>query len=99
MYARVVRFEGADAESMERSVSEIRAEAESRGGPPEGVPAKGLLILNDGESGRSLGISFFETEEDYREGDETLNSMSPPGEGMGKRVAVEKYDVAVQLEA
>ena len=99
MYARVVRFEGADAESMERSVSEIRAEAESRGGPPEGVPAKGLLILNDGESGRSLGISFFETEEDYREGDETLNSMSPPGQGMGRRVSVEKYEVAVQLEA
>jgi len=99
MYARIVRFEGADAESMERSVSEIRAEAESRGGPPEGVPAKGLLILNDGESGRSLGISFFETEEDYREGDETLNSMSPPGEGMGRRVSVEKYEVAVQLEA
>jgi hypothetical protein len=84
---------------MERSVSEIRAEAESRGGPPEGVPAKGLLILNDGESGRSLGISFFETEEDYREGDETLNSMSPPGQGMGRRVSVEKYEVAVQLEA
>jgi len=99
MYARVVRFEGADAESMERSVSEIRAEAESRGGPPEGVPAKGLLILNDGGSGRSLGISFFETEEDYREGDETLNSMSPPGQGMGERVSVEKYEVAVQLEA
>jgi hypothetical protein len=99
MYARVVRFEGADAESMERSVSEIRAEAESRGGPPEGVPAKGLLILNDGESGRSLGISFFETEEDYREGDETLNSMSPPGQGMGERVSVEKYEVAVRLEA
>jgi hypothetical protein len=98
MYARVVRFEGADAETMERSVSEIRAQAESRGGPPEGVPAKGLLILNDNESGRSLGISFFETEEDYREGDETLNSMSPPGEGMGRRVSVEKYEVGVQLE-
>ena len=99
MYARVVRWEGADAESLERASSEIRSEAESRGGPPEGVPAKGLLILNDGESGRSLAISFFETEDDYRQGDETLNSMSPPGEGYGRRVAVEKYEVAVQLEA
>jgi hypothetical protein len=99
MYARVVRWEGADAEGLERASSEIRSRAESQGGPPEGVPAKGLLILNDGESGRSLAISLFETEDDYREGDETLNSMSPPDEGFGKRVSVEKYEVAVQLEA
>jgi hypothetical protein len=99
MYARVVRWEGADAETQERTASEIRSQAESQDGPPEGVPAKGLLILNDGENGRSLAISFFETEDDYREGDATLNSMSPPGDGMGRRVAVEKYEVAVQLEA
>jgi hypothetical protein len=99
MYARVVRFEGSDAETLEQTASEIRARAESQGGPPEGVPAKGLLILNDGENGRRLAISFFETEEDYREGDETLNSMSPPGGDSGSRVSVEKYEVAVQLEA
>ena len=99
MYARVVRWDGADAESLERAAGEIRTRAEAEDGPPEGVPAKGLLILNDGESGRSIAISLFETEDDYREGDETLNSMSPPGEGFGKRVAVEKYEVAVQLEA
>ena len=99
MYARVVRWEGADAESLERTAGEIRSQAEAGDGPPEGVPAKGLLILNDGENGRSLAISLFETEDDYREGDATLNSMSPPGEGLGKRVSVEKYEVAVQLEA
>ena len=45
-----------------------------------------------------MAITLFETEADYREGDETLNSMSPPGGGMGERVAVEKFEVAVQLE-
>ncbi len=99
MYARVVRWEDADADAMKQAANEIRTQAESQGGPPEGVPAKGLLILNDGENGRSLAISLFETEDDYREGDETLNSMSPPSEGFGKRVSVEKYEVAVQLEA
>jgi hypothetical protein len=99
MYARVVRWEGADAEMLERTASEIRAQADAQEGPPEGVPAKGLLLLNDGESGRSLAISLFATEDDYRKGDETLNSMNPPGDGMGRRVAVEKYEVAVQLEA
>ncbi|HSS03684.1 MAG TPA: hypothetical protein VLK89_00665 [Solirubrobacterales bacterium] len=99
MYARVARWEGSDAESLERTASEIRTRAESQGGPPEGVPSKGLLLLTDKENGRSMAISLFETEDDYSEGDATLNSMSPPADGMGQRVGVEKYEVAVQLEA
>jgi hypothetical protein len=97
MYARVARWEGADAETLERTAAEIRADAES--GPPEGIPAKGLLLLHDLEGGRAMAISLFETEEDYRQGDETLNSMSPPAGGMGNRVGVDKYEVALQLEA
>ncbi len=97
MYARVARWEGADAETLERTAAEIREQAGS--GPPEGVPAKGFLLLNDVESGRSMAISLFETEDDYRQGDETLNSMSPPADGMGRRIAVEKYEVGAQLEA
>jgi hypothetical protein len=100
MYARVARFEGADAETLKRTAAEIRARAESESGPPEGVPAKGLLLLNDADNGRSLAISLFETEDDYRQGDEKLNEMSPPIDaGMGQRVAVEKYEVAVKVEA
>lgn len=99
MYARVASWEGADAESLERTAAEIRAQAEDEGGPPEGLPAKGFLLLTDSEGGRSIGITLFETEDDYRQGDTTLNEMSPPGEGMGQRVSVVKYEVAVQLEA
>ncbi|HVX83018.1 MAG TPA: hypothetical protein VHB23_16735, partial [Devosiaceae bacterium] len=69
------------------------------GGPPEGVPSTGFLLLQDPAGGRALAIGFFETEEDYRQGDETLNSMSPPGDGMGQRVSVEKYEVAFRVEA
>jgi hypothetical protein len=97
MYARVARWEGAEAETLKRSAAEISAEAES--GPPEGVPAKGLWLLHDLEGGRAMAIALFATEEDYRQGDETLNSMSPPGEGMGTRVGVDKYEVALELEA
>lgn len=97
MYARVVRWEGAEADAMRESAARIREDAAS--GPPEGLPAKGLFILQDPEAGKAMAITLFETEEDYREGDETLSSMSPPGEGMGRRVSVEKYEVAVQLEA
>jgi hypothetical protein len=97
MYARVARFEGADAEQLEQTAARIRAEAES--GPPEGVPAKGLLLLTDPETGGSLGITLFESEDDYRKGDETMNAMSPPVEGgMGRRVGVYKYEVAVKID-
>jgi hypothetical protein len=96
MYARVARWEGADPQTLRTSAEEIRADAES--GPPEGLPAKGLRLLHDLEGGRAIAISLFETEEDYRQGDATLNSMNPPGGGMGQRIAVDKYEVAAQLE-
>ncbi len=97
MYARVARWENASAEALEAAAAGIRENAES--GPPEGLPAKRMFLLQDRESGRSMAITLFETEDDYRQGDETLNSMSPPGEGMGQRVGVEKYEVAIELEA
>lgn len=97
MLARIARFEGADAADLEDSVARIREEAAS--GPPEGVPSTGLMVLHDTENGRALAIALFENEEDYRKGHETLESMSPPGGGMGQRVSVEKYEVAVQVEA
>jgi hypothetical protein len=97
MYARVVRWEGGDAEAMKQSAAEINAQAGS--GPPEGVPAKGFLLLQDYEGGRAMGVTLFETEDDYRQGDETLSSMNPPGDGMGRRVGVDKYEVAAEFEA
>jgi hypothetical protein len=97
MYARVARWEGSSAEALDAAAAGIRENAEA--GPPEGLPAKKLILLQDKESGRSMAITLFETEDDYRQGDETLNSMSPPGEGMGQRVGVEKYEVAIEMEA
>lgn len=98
MYARVARFEGADAESLKASAAQIRAEVESGGGPPPGVPSKEFLLLQDPAGGKAIAVMLFESEDDYREGDATLNSMTPPGEGMGQRAAVEKYEVAVHVE-
>lgn len=97
MYARVARWEGASAEALEQAAAGIREDAAS--GPPEGLPAKGLILLQDKEGGRAMAITFFETEEDYRQGDAMLSSMSPPGEGMGQRVGVDKYEIAFELEA
>ena len=99
MLARVARWEGADAASLESSAEEIRRRAAEAGGPPEGVPSKGLLLLHDAAGGKAVAISLFETEADYEQGDRTLNEMSPPGNGFGRRVSVEKFEVAVDLKA
>jgi hypothetical protein len=97
MYARVARWEGATAEAIRETAERINAQAES--GPPEGVPAKGFMMLIDPEGGRSLGITLFETEDDYRKGDEGLNAMSPPtGDEFGRRVSVERYEVAMDMQ-
>lgn len=99
MYARVARWEGADGKALEESAAEIRARAESEGGPPPGVPAKEFLLLHDTAAGKAIAVTLFESEDDYRQGDETLNSMSPPGDGMGKRVSVEKLELVVHVKA
>ena len=98
MYARVAQWKGADAESLAATAAEIKAQAESGGGPPPGVPAKEFLLLQDPEGGRAIAIMLFESEDDYRQGDEVLNSMSPPSGGMGERVAVDKYELAVHVQ-
>jgi hypothetical protein len=95
MYARVVHWEGADADDLRKSAEEINSRAQS--GPPEGVPSNGFTLLIDPDNGRALAIGLFETEDDYAKGDETLNSMDPPGGGMGNRTGVDKYEVALDL--
>jgi hypothetical protein len=83
---------------MRRMAEEIGSRAAS--GPPEGVPATGFLLLIDPDSGRSLAVSLFETEEDLRKGNEALNAMTPStGDDAGRRTSVETYEVAVDVRA
>ena len=97
MYARVARWEGGDADAIRASAARMNEQAAS--GPPEGVPAVGFTLLIDPDNGRGIAIGLFETEEDRRQGDETLNAMTPPDDGMGRRTAVEFYEVAVDVRA
>ncbi len=95
MYARVVRWEDADGDAMRRAAEETNERAKS--GPPEGLPAKSFRMLIDPEQGRALSIVLFETEADMQKGHEMLEGMSPPGDGLGRRVSVEMYEVAVDV--
>ena len=95
MYARVARFEGGEADALRRAAEEVNSQAAS--GPPPGVPAVGFLMLIDPDSGRSLSLSLFATEEDLQQGDEALNAMTPSGPDVGKRSSVENYEVGVDI--
>ena len=95
MYARVAKWEGAEADALRASGEEINSRASE--GPPEGVPAKGFLMLIDPDSGRSLAISLFDTVEDMRAGDAVLNDMDPSRDDAGRRTSVEMYEVAVDI--
>lgn len=94
MYARVAKWEGGSADAIRESIERIQQDSQS--GPPEGVPSTGFTFLADPDAGRVLAIGLFETMDDLRQGDATLNEMSPPV-SMGERVAVETYEVAADI--
>jgi hypothetical protein len=92
-YARAVTFEGVDKDRMDELAKEIR-----EGEPPEGLPASEIVVLHDAEGRKSLVVVFFETEDDYRKGNEVLNAMSA-GDTPGERTSVTKYEVAARRSA
>ncbi len=91
--ARVVSFEGVGKDRIEQMQGEMREQ-----GRPEGLPATEIVVLHAPESEKSLVILFFETEDDYRRGDEVLNAM-PAEDTPGRRTSVTRYDVAIRMTA
>jgi hypothetical protein len=91
--ARVVTFEGVSTDRVAQMQREMREQEQ-----PEGLPATEVVVLHDPDSEQSLVILFFETEEDYRRGDEVLNAM-PAADTPGRRTSVTRYDVAIRMTA
>jgi hypothetical protein len=95
MYARVAKWEGADAEELPTFVAEMAENAKA--GPPPGVPSNGFTLLFDPASGTSLAIAMFATEEDLRKGHEALEAMNPTDDRGGKRTTVDTYEVGIDV--
>ena len=89
--ARVVTFEGVGKDRVEEMKQEMQGSEQ-----PEEVPATEVVVLHDADAEKSLVILFFETDDDYRKGDEALNAM-PAGDTPGRRTSVGKYDVAIRM--
>jgi hypothetical protein len=89
--ARVVTFDGVSSERM----AEMQREMEGSD-RPDNVPAKEIVVLHDPEAEKSLVVVFFDTDEDYKRGDEALSAM-PAGDTPGQRTSVAKYQVAFRM--
>jgi hypothetical protein len=74
MFARVTVFEGGDVSAVRGAADEIK----SSDAPPPEIPAKGITMLVDPESGKTLTVVLFETEEDRAKGDATPTSGRRP---------------------
>ena len=91
--ARVVTFDGVSKERM----AELKKEMEA-GEAPEGFPSSELIVLHDPDAEKSLVVVVFDSEDDYKKGDEVLSAM-PAGDTPGQRTSVTKYDVAMRMKS
>jgi hypothetical protein len=88
--ARVVSFDGVTKDRIQELEREIGD------GPPPDLPAQEIVVLHDPEGEKSLVILFFDSEDDYKRGDETLNAM-PTDDTPGQRTSVARYEVAIRM--
>jgi hypothetical protein len=89
--ARVVSFDGVSSDRMAEMAREMQD-----GEPPEGMPAAELIVLHDPDAQQATVVILFDSEDDYRKGDEILSSM-PAGDTPGTRTSVAKYQVAMRM--
>ena len=92
MFVRVVRFADVTTERVEALLARI----EEEGGPPPGVPVKGLQVLFDESQGTAVVLQLFDTAEDMRIGGEAFAAMDP-SETPGTRVSVDMCETKVDI--
>jgi hypothetical protein len=93
VYVRVATFE--QASGIDEAVEQVKNDVRTDNRPPGLEDAKGMMMLVNRDTGKSLGIVMFETEEALKRGDEALNAMTPTGEG--SRTNVEFYEMPVSV--
>jgi hypothetical protein len=95
MFVRIARFEGGDPSNVDERISRVRSMMEDGPMPPGLEGARRSMMLIDRQSGSGVGLTFFDSEEDMRRGDQALNEMNPPAGMQGQRTSVEMYEVAI----
>jgi heme-degrading monooxygenase HmoA len=99
VHARVSIFEGSP-DQLDESLRQAREVVLPRASQMDGF--KGLIALGDRQSGKTLGITFWESEDAMRASEEGANRLrSESAEASGETIAgVERYEVGLfELES
>jgi hypothetical protein len=91
VFARVATFQS-DPGRLDDTIEMVRKEV--AGETPDGLKGAKMLMLIDRDSGKSIGITLFDSEEAMRRGDQALNAMDPGA--TERRTTVEFYEVPVE---
>ena len=94
MYARMSIFEGYP-EQIDEGLRQAREEVLPRAKQMEGF--KGMIALGDRQSGKTLGITFWESEEAMRASEEAADRLrEESAEVGGDTIAgIERYEVGL----
>ncbi len=92
MYARVSMFEGSP-EQIDEMLRQVREQVVPQAKQQEGF--KGMIALGDRQSGKTMGLTFWESEEAMRASEEEANRLrGESAEASGQAEAgVERYEV------
>ncbi len=97
MYARVAQFEGVNVEQAESTMKEADERMEPILRSIEGL--QGSMELVDKSSGKFIGISFFDTEENMKAAERIFDEEMPKALGdlmdkwEGRRTSVDRYEI------
>ena len=94
MHARVSTLEGSPA-SIDELLGQVREEVLPRVRQLEGF--KGMIALGDPDSGKTMGITFWESEEAMRASEGAANQLREESAEAGGDtiIGVERYEVGV----
>ena len=97
MFARVSTFTGA-SDQVDEAVRQVREDVLPRTEQLDGY--RGSYLLVDRENGKSLAVTFWESEEAMRESEESASTLrSEIADALGTQmIGVERYEVAVAAQ-
>ena len=93
MHARMTRYEGAAADSIEENVETKKGVLPTEFGQTEGM--KGVVFLADRERGTIVVISLWRDEEAMRESEAEATRVREEVTGPEETASVERYEVAL----
>ena len=97
MFARVSTFTGA-SDQVDEAVRQVREDVLPRTEQLDGY--RGAYLLVDRENGKSLAVTFWESEEAMRESEAATSTLrSEIADALGTQmIGVERYEVAVAAQ-